>query len=61
MSVFRIRHDRRGAHIHCDLFVAKHPNQTYAKCGSFCISDWEWEDLRAVMSGVEFIERGEKK
>lgn len=57
MSVFRVRHEKLGGHIHCALFAAKSPNMTYAKCGDFVVTDGEeFETLKRALSGVEFRE-----
>lgn len=58
MSVFRVRWEQRGGHVHCALFVAKHAEETFAKSGDFCVSAGEeFTDLQRVMPHVEFIER----
>ncbi len=54
--VFKIKHEKRGGHIHCRLFAAKAPNMTYAGCGDFCVREEEFEDLQHVMSGIAFEE-----
>lgn len=54
MSVFRIRHEKRGGHVHMRVFSARSPNMTYAKLGDLCCSQEEFEDLQRAMSGVEF-------
>jgi len=56
MSVFRVRWQQLGGHVHCRLFCAKHPNQTYAKCGEFVVREGEeFESLRAQFSGAHFL------
>lgn len=58
MSVFRVKWERAGGHVHCTVFLAKHPNQTYANAGTFCVSEGEeFESLRASWSGAEFVEK----
>lgn len=54
MTVFRIRHERRGGHIHMRLFSAKQPNMTFAKLGDLCCAEGEFLDLQLAMSGVAF-------
>ncbi len=56
MSVYRVRFRVAGAHVHCRLFCAKHPNQTYANCGEFTIRRGEeMVALVAAFSGAEFL------
>lgn len=60
MSVFRIRYEQAGGHIHCSLFAAKSPNYTYAKCGDFCVTAGEeFEALQRALSGVAFLPKAE--
>lgn len=55
--VFKINYMKAGGHVHCRLFVAKHPNQTYAACGNFTVSAGdEFKALQAVMPGVGFTD-----
>lgn len=61
MSVFRIRHEKRGGHIHMRVFCARQPNMTYAKLGDLCCDETEFEDLKLAMSGAEFVPEGERK
>jgi hypothetical protein len=55
MSVFRIRHEQRGGHVHMRVFSAKQPNMTFAKLGDLCCSEEEFADLKLAMSGVGFM------
>lgn len=58
--VFKVRYEVAGGHVHCTLFVAKHPNQTWANCGNFCVSDGEeFDALRAAFSGATFYKAGD--
>jgi len=54
--IFRIIHRLAGGHVHCDLFCAPAPNQTFAKCGSFVVCRGpEFEQLLRAMPGVNFV------
>lgn len=57
MSVFKVRWEKAGGHVHCTLFCSKSPNMTYANCGTFCVRLDELEDLERAMSGCQFVER----
>ena len=57
MSIFKIRHEMAGGHIHCQLFEAKGPNMTWSCCGDFTVRVEEFDDLQRSMSGVVFEER----
>jgi hypothetical protein len=59
--IFRIRYETLGGHTHCALFSARQPNTTFAKCGEFCVRNEEFEDLRIVMPGVQFLEKDAPK
>lgn len=54
--VFKIKHEKRGGHIHCRLFAARMSNMTFAGCGDFCVREEEFEDLQLAMSGISFEE-----
>lgn len=54
MSVFRIRYEKAGGHIHMRVFSAKAPNMTFAKLGDLCCSEEEFADFKRACSGVEF-------
>lgn len=41
MTVFRIRFEIAGGHVHCALFAGKATNQTFAKCGDFTVRKGE--------------------
>ena len=57
MSVFKIRYEQRGGHIHMRVFSAKSPNMTYAKMGDLCCEAGdEFRDLELALSGVWFEE-----
>lgn len=55
--IFKVTFVKAGGHFHCSLFAAKQQNMTYAKCGDFCVRDYEMPDLRLAMSGVHFEDR----
>ena len=56
MSIYRVRFDIAGGHVHCRLFCAKHPNMTFASCGVFTVQKGEeFESLVRSFSGAEFI------
>lgn len=56
MSVMRVRFEKLGGHYHCRVFTAKLANQTFAKNGDLVFDEGEFEDVRQIMSGAEFIE-----
>ncbi len=56
MSLYHIRFAVAGGHVHCRLFCAKHPNQTYAKCGESTVR--RGEEMHALLASfavAEFI------
>ena len=56
MRIFRIRFRIAGGHVHCALFSAKTPNQTFAKCGDFVVERGEeFEALMRQFNAAEFI------
>lgn len=57
MRTIRIRYVVQGAHVHCRLFTAPHPDQTFAKCGDLVFSLEEWPDVYAQLTagGVQFL------
>lgn len=55
-AIFRVRHRTLGRHVHCSLFVAPRPGQTFAKCGDFIVDINEMMALRLAMQRVEFID-----
>lgn len=57
--IWKMRYEKKGGHVHCTLFVAKRLNTTFANCGDLCVREEEFEDLRCVMTGIEFVERAE--
>ncbi len=56
--IFKIKHEKLGGHIHCALFAAKEPNQTYAKCGDLVVREEEFAPMQRAMVGVYFQEAG---
>lgn len=61
MNVFRIRYTKLGKHYHCRVFSARGLNQTFAKNGDLVFDDEEFENVKAAMPGVEFIDEGEER
>lgn len=56
VSIFRVRFEVAGGHVHCRLFAAKQPNTTYAGCGEFCVQKGEeFESLVRAFSGAQFL------
>lgn len=55
--IFKVRFEKKGAHIHCDLYSLPMPNSTWAGCGSFCVREEEFPALQMAMSGVYFENR----
>jgi hypothetical protein len=56
MTVWRVRFDVQGGHVHCGLFAAKGPNMTFAKCGDFVVRRGEeFSSLLRTMPGADFI------
>lgn len=55
MSVMRVRYAKAGGHYHCTVFTARAPNQGYACCGNLVFDEREWEDVKLIMSGAEFV------
>lgn len=54
--LWKVRYRVAGHHVHCDLFVAKQANMTWANCGNFIVDVLELESLRASFSGAQFYE-----
>ena len=57
MTVMRVKYEKLGGHYHCAVFTARVPNQTYAKNGDLVFDEEEFEDVKRLMSGAQFIER----
>jgi hypothetical protein len=58
--IFRIRFQQRGGHIHCRLFQAVAPGQTWSKNGDLVFDERGWEAFAALLFGrVEFVEEAE--
>ena len=54
--IFRCRFTIGGGHVHCALFLAPGSNQTFAKCGDFCVrKGQEFQALLRDAPGFEFI------
>ncbi len=54
---FKIRWEKRGAHIHAAVFVANHPRQTFASCGSLVMPEDDFRAFRREMPNATFEER----
>lgn len=54
----RLRYAKAGGHVHCRLFSARDPRQTYAKCGDLTFSEDEWPDAASRLrhAGIEVLE-----
>lgn len=55
MSVMRVRYKKLGGHYHCRVFTARRADTTYAKNGELVFDDMEWEDVKKIMNGAEFL------
>ena len=56
MTIWRIRFNVRGGHVHCGLFAAKGNNMTFAKCGDFTVRRGaEFADLMRAFHQAQFI------
>lgn len=56
MSIFRIRFQVEGDHVHCTLYAAPERNLPWAKCGDFVVRKGEeFESLVASFAGADFI------
>lgn len=55
--IFKIKFQKKGAHIHCDLYCQSMPNSTWAGCGYFCVREEEFIALQMAMGGVMFESR----
>ena len=54
---FRIRYQRRGRHVHCDVFLG-HPGEAFVCAGKLCVLEGEeFEALCRVFRKSEFIVR----
>jgi len=52
---YRVRHQKRGGHIHCRAFSTTTPNGTWAKIGELVLAEAEWLDFQRTFN-AEFIE-----
>lgn len=55
MTVFRVRYQTLGGHVHCRVFAAPSPD-TFAKIGDLVVRVDEFAQLRIALPMVEFIE-----
>ena len=54
-AVMRVRYTKRGGHYHCRVFTARQTNYTFANCGELVFDEQEWEAIKGIMSGAEFV------
>lgn len=54
---FKVRWQKRGGHVHADMFVANHPAQTFQNMGELVMSKDDFKALRAAMPRASFEER----
>jgi hypothetical protein len=53
--IFKVRFEVLGGHVHCDVFVGKAYNQTFANCGHLVIDrGQQWTAFEAAFAGAEF-------
>lgn len=59
--IMRIRYKQLGAHVHCRVFTARGPNQTFAKSGELVFREDEWADVMALFEcgGAEVLREEE--
>lgn len=55
--IFRVRYQIFGSqpHVYCELYVAPHPNETFALCGWFTVRKEEFAPMREAFAKVEFV------
>jgi len=58
MAVMRVRYTKLGGHYHCRVFTARQKNQTFANCGELVFDETEWESVKELMAGAEFVADG---
>jgi len=54
--IIRIRYKILGGHVHCRLLTSKSMGHTFAKCGDLVFSIEEWNLVRGILTGVQFME-----
>ena len=56
LMIIRMRPKKLGGHVHCDVFIGKAKNMTFAKSGDLVLREEEWDEFRNQLnSAVEFI------
>lgn len=50
--VLRLRYQVRGGHVHCRLFVAHPPGETFAKSGDLVFALEEWAAVCLCLEGA---------
>jgi hypothetical protein len=54
--IFRVRFEQKGGHVHCRLFQATAPGQTWQKNGEFTFDEAGWLAFGELLHGrVEFV------
>ena len=57
--IFRVRYKKLGCHYYCRVFSARVPNNTFAKLGTLCLSEDDWDDFQLCAPGFEYISEQE--
>lgn len=59
--ILKLREKLVGAHVHVDVFIGKHPDQTFANAGRLVFSVQEWPHLAALLTNgsPRIVVRGE--
>jgi len=52
----RVRYKKMGGHYHCRVFTADDWQFTFAKCGELVFSEKEWEEIKEIMNGAQFVD-----
>lgn len=57
MRTMRVRYAQHGGHVHCRVFTASHPEQTFAKVGELVFAEDEWLFIHSMLSaaGVQML------
>jgi len=54
MTIFRVRFQVQGGHVHCRLFAAAQRGVTFAKCGDFVVRKGaEFRDFVAAFENAD--------
>lgn len=60
MSVMKVRYEKLGGDYHCTIFTARQPHMPYSLCGFVVFDEPEWNDIKLIMSGAQFVEEVNK-